>query len=288
MESDKQSSRGVLGSLSAAVMRLRHNPNIFAGALVVTLLSGAIALLSFVDPIVANLSSIFWVFVWPFLIAGLLGIIFEARTERAQLTTLITSGKSHYLSMLGATLLFIVVLFAIAFLSFILAFVLLIGAVIGSAEGLLGGGLSLLLLVTIVPLFILPYILAYMFFQFYDTGIIVGGKSATSSISHSFGLVRQNFISVFGYTIIFFLIQAVGYGPGYALLFLGGAGITETGQLVITSGSLFVVGSLLTLIFGTLAMALAFTYHVTFYESLSSETDTLESTNGSDLTSSSP
>jgi len=284
MRSDKQSPQGILGSLSAAVKRLRHNPNILAGALVVTLLSGVIALLGFVNPIVANLSSIFWVFVWPFLIAGLLGVIFEARTERAQLTTLISSGKSHYLSMLGATLLFVVVIFGIVFLSFILTFILLIGAVIGSAEGLLGGGLSLLLLVAIVPLFVLPYILVYMFFQFYDTGIVVGGKSATSSITHSFGLVRQNFLSVFGYTIIFFLIQAVGYGPGYALLFLGGAEITEAGQWVITSGPLFVVGSLLTLIFGTLAMALAFTYHVTFYESISSDTGIQESTNGDDMT----
>lgn len=264
---------GVVGSLSAAVGRLRRQPIIVAGAFVVTLLSSLVALVGLVNPVVGNVTSILWTLVWPFLIAGFLGMVTEARSGETHLATLLSAGRSHYLSMLGATLFFTAIAIGVGILSVVLTALVLLVAVAGTAGGLFDGGVSLLL-VAVALLFVLPYALVYLCFQFYDVGIVDGGERAISSFAHSFALVREHVLAVVGYTIVFALVQAIGYGPGYAVLFLGGLELTDTGEWVIASEPLVAAGSLLLVGLGSLAMALAFTYHVTFYESLTTTADT--------------
>lgn len=276
------STQGVLESLSAAVGRLRRNPVILLGALAVTLLSSVFVIPSFVDPLLANLSSIVWLAVWPFLIAGLLGMVVEANTGEARFSTLLSDGKANYASMLGATLLFTAGIFAVLFATAILVLVVAIAALAGEASGVADGDISLLL-VGLALVFLIPYFFVYLFLQFYDIGIVAGGETAVSSLGHSIGLVRRNFPGVVGYTLVFYLIQSIGYGPGYAVLFLGGMEVTDTGQWVIVSESLVVGGGLLVLTLGTLAMALAFTYHVTFYESITPDADDQSPSNSGEM-----
>lgn len=270
MKGNKHRSRGVLGSLSTAVGRLGRNPVILVAALLVTLVSVGITLLGFVEPLLANLGSLFSIFVWPFLLAGLIGLIDEARTNRARLATLFSTGKSNYLSMLGGTLLVGIIVITVVFVSTIIAFVVLLSATVGATAGLTSGGVSLLLVAAVLLVFV-PYFAVYLFVQFYNVGIVVGGESAGSSLSHSVSLVRQNVLGVVGYTIVFMLLQLIGNLPGYAVLFLGALELTEAGEWVIASESLFAASGALILVLGTITMALAFTYHVTFYDAIRSE-----------------
>ena len=280
MNETERPKPGVIGSVSVAAGRLRRNPILLVGALVLTALGGIISLLGVVHPLLVNLTSIVWIVVWPFLIAGFLGMVVDARTGPTRLGTFATAGKANYLSMLGATLLFAGIIFGVIFFSFVLTFVLFLIVLASTAGELLEGGITVLFVAATV-LFVLPYLLIYLFVQFYDVGVVAGGERAVSSLTHSVSLVRQNIPGVVGYTVVFILIQMIGYGPGYAVLFLGGVELTDAGGWRIVSASLFAVGSLLTLVFGTVAMALAFTYHVTFYEAISPDTGERASTDSS-------
>ncbi|MFA9427287.1 hypothetical protein [Natronorubrum sp. A-ect3] len=266
----------VLGSLSTAIGRLKRNPILFVGAFMLTSLSGLMVLPSFIDPVLGNVIWLPWMAIWPFLIAGFLGMVVETRTGSTTLSTFLKRGKTHYVSMLGATVLFGIVIIGIMIVSFIISFALMIGLFGAVALGSVIEEAALVLLIALGLLFLLvffvPYLLVYMVFQFYDVGV-VNGEQAVSSLQHSYDLVRNNLLSVVGYTFVFFIISVVGYGPGYGILFIGGLEITEAGQYVIASETMFISGGILTLILGTITMALAFTYHVSFYESILPESD---------------
>lgn len=266
---------GVFGSLIEALHRLRNNVTLFVAAFIITLASGSIAFLGFIDPVLSNLSSLIWLFVWPFIIGGFLAMALEAGTGSTQLGTFLRAGKAKYVSMLGATFLFTVIIIGVAFLSMILTFVVILVAIAGAAVGdVLAGDVSFVLLAAVFVVFLLlPYFLVYLFLQFYDAAIVATDEKAIASIGYSFNIVRRNFLPVFGYTVVFFVIQLISYGPAYGVLFFGALEFTDTGEWAIQSEPLLGLGVLLMVMFGTVGMAIAFTYHMTFFESITAGAD---------------
>lgn len=129
----------------------------------------------------------------------------EALDGTTSFQTFVEAGKRYYLSMLAAYLLMlggmIVVGIAASLISFVAVLIIgvLSGGPFGASDPLFIGmfliGTSVFLLVLFVPLF---------FVQFYGQAIVVDDQSAVDGLKRSVGLVRQNLVSVFGYSVLVF------------------------------------------------------------------------------------
>ena len=210
------------------------------------------------------------VLVTPFILGGFLTMIDEGLDGSTRLESFVRGGKANYVSMLGATLLFGAILFGVSFAAM---FVLIFAGVGAIAAGSGGGGMGIVLAGMAMAMLIVAVI--YMFLQFYDTAIVVSDAGAVDSFSQSVDLVRQNIVSVVGFTLVFSAIQLLGQGPGMALYFSAleftepgtGTGTgTDAGQTVASESTLF-LSTAVTVVFGTLATAYAYTYLVAYYRS---------------------
>ncbi|WP_255193363.1 hypothetical protein [Natronobeatus ordinarius] len=253
-------SMSVIGSLSTAVSVLRNNPVILLIG-VFFILPGEISVLLdiYVSPLAQWLFILISLFVTPFLLGGLITMINEGLEGSTRLGSFVRGGKENYVSLLGATFLFVVLLMGVSFIgSLLMVFVGVIAAVAGA--GLAGIVVGAVLLLAVLALL-------FLFIQFYDAAIVVSDARAIESFSHSIGLVRDNFLSVVGFSIAFLVITLLGQGPGMAL-YLSAVEFTDTGETVLASESTLYLSVAVTLVIGTIAMAYAYTYFITYYRSL--------------------
>lgn len=254
------SSMSVTGSLSTAVSVLRNNPVILLIGVVFVLLGEISVLLDiYVGPLAQWLFLPFSLLVTPFLLGGMITMINEGLEGSTRLGSFVRGGKENYVSLLGATFLFVVLLMGVSFIgSLLMVFVGVIAVVAGG--GMAG------IVIGLVPLLAVLALL-FLFIQFYDAAIVVSDAKAIESFSHSVGLVRDNFLSVVGFSIAFLAITLLGQGPGMAL-YLSAVEFTETGETVLASESTLYLSVAVTLVLGSVTMAYAYTYFVTYYRSL--------------------
>lgn len=263
----------VLKALPPAVSGLLRNPIL----IVVTALYGVVQLpqllLQGSDPLVAATVSLaftgLFVFVLPFFQGGLLAMGDEAIAGKTSLQTLVRAGKSNYVSLLLAYL----VLLAINFVFGIMVFV---GALIGGVGVFLGDGepslSALAVLVGIGVLFVLAYFLVAFFVQFYAHAIVLSGAGLADGFRRSVSLVRRNWVSVLGYTVLLVM--------GSGIFGLIGAGATAVfaeeslfGWAVPTASTPLLAGAAVVLVLSTAIMgALYGTYSVAFYREIETET----------------
>ena len=196
---------------------LGRNPVLFAVLGAFGLLQAPQLLAQTVDPLLASLVSLvltgLYIFLVPFVQAGLVGMADEALDGRTEFGTFLRAGKQFYLSVLGAYL-------AIFALSFALGIVAAIVAVLGGVVAFAGDASSAVTLVVfgVVMLVVLvPYLLVVFFVQFYGQRIVLDGASAIGGLKGSVGLVRRNLISTLGYTLVVVVVSGT-LGAGSALV----------------------------------------------------------------------
>ncbi|WP_117364474.1 DUF7847 domain-containing protein [Natrarchaeobaculum sulfurireducens] len=249
-----------IGSLSTALATLRAHPVILVGGLFFVLLGELSVLL---DVYLGSLTQLLvvplWLFLTPFLLGGFVAMIHGALEGSTSVGTFVRGGKDNYVSMLGATVVFVGILIG---LSIVGTVVLIIAGAAGFA---VGGGIVVVALVSVVLL--VGFAVVFMFVQFYDAAIVVSDDRAIDSFSRSVGLVSQNLASVIGFSVVFLALTLLGQGPGMAL-YLSSVEFTQTGETVVTSTSTLWLSIAVTLIVGTIVTAYAYTYFVAFYTSL--------------------
>ncbi|ELZ61346.1 MULTISPECIES: hypothetical protein [unclassified Haloferax] len=196
------------------VSALRANPVL----LIAGLLVGAGSQLQYVDhliesPYLSVSVSLAWLIVFPFVIGGFIG------TARAaidgtdpSLTHFFTVARTHYLRLLLATVVFVLLVFGTAIGFGLIGFILGIGSMaltaIHEMAAFAAGVISLLVwLVSILGVI--------MFVQFYDTAIVIENASVTAAFRRSAGLVRSNLKSVTGFSVTWLVLLNVFFIPEY-------------------------------------------------------------------------
>ncbi|WP_331234324.1 DUF7847 domain-containing protein [Natronorarus salvus] len=186
-------------SVSTAVRTIRDHPILLAGGLVFAALGELSALGQLGGPAVSVGLSFAFLLVWPFAIAGLVGMANADLDGETGLDRFLPEARSNYLSMLGATILFVLAILVVYVAMFVLTMV--VGIVGGVAlfslgeGGVLGAGL---LLLGLILASLLVVVLAFVFLQFFYAAVVVSDESAIGSLSASVGLVRENFLGVLG------------------------------------------------------------------------------------------
>lgn len=250
-------------SISTAVTTLRENPIILVGGLLFVIVGELSLLPLFSGPVVTVGLFLIQIFVlWPFIIAGFIGMVNAAIDDSTNVGQLLQSGRSNYVPMLGATVLFTILMMV---LGIVTAVATIIGAV-GTDTSIISGaalfvGFLFIVLISIV-------------FHFYDTAIVVSDTNTLGAFSHSASLVRRNFLNVIGYIVLFSLISFIPRVPDMGLFFLAvELPNPEAGQTsyVIASEPLFALSVVLAVTLGTVTTALAWAYHVAYYRSIHSD-----------------
>lgn len=218
---------GAISALRTTGSALARNPVVFVGtfllAIVQTLAQvpqfaaqtlaspGVSILISLLAPIVVFLLT-------PFLLAGVLGMAEEAVGGGTSLGTFVGVGKSRYVALLLATLLYTVLSVAIAVaLVIVVAIVVL---VFGVATGGGGGGpnLAITAVIALVVLALVTGFLLFVFFlQFYAVAVVVDEADVTGSFRRSYRLVRRNLLSTLGYNVLSALVSALVALPFLAI-----------------------------------------------------------------------
>ncbi|RQG94537.1 DUF7847 domain-containing protein [Natrarchaeobius chitinivorans] len=200
---------------------LRENPVILLAGLLFATVSQLGTAVELINPWVAIGVSVVGFLLAPFFLGGIIGMALEALEESATtLGQLAASGKAFYLSLLGASVLFGALMFAIAFGGVLIAFFgIAAGIGLAGAEGgalaVLGVGVGMLL---VLGMFLLVFVL-FLFLQFYSTAIVVENERAFGSFSRSIDVVRSNLASVVGYSLLWIGISIVVFTPIVGLEF---------------------------------------------------------------------
>ncbi|KAA9396682.1 hypothetical protein Har1130_18845 [Haloarcula sp. CBA1130] len=195
---------------------LRANPVL----LVAGLLLGASSQLQYVDhliesPLLSAGASLGWLIVYPFVLGGFIG------TARAaidgtdpSLTRFFTAARTHYLRLLLATVLFVLLVLGTAIGFGLLGFILGIGtialATVHEMAAFVAGVGSLLI-------WLVSILVVIMFVQFYDTAIVIEKQNVTDAFRRSIGLVRSNLRSVAGFSLVWVVLMNVFLIPDYLL-----------------------------------------------------------------------
>ncbi|MWV41683.1 hypothetical protein [Natrialba sp. INN-245] len=247
---------------------LRENPVILLGGFLLAIAGQLAATGEIVDSLaVIAVGFVAALLLSPFLLGGIIGMALEAlEGSTTTLERLAESGRACYLSLLGASILFGMLMFGVTFAAmFIGVFGVALGfgvaGVEGGTAGLIGVGISIL--VTIVVLLLV--FLLFLFLQFYNTAIVVENERAFSSFSRSISVVRSNLLSVVGYSILWIGIGMIAFAPivglELALVEPGLAdGIGETVGYAITALAGIVVTGLL--------YSYLYTVHTAYYRRL--------------------
>ncbi|RDZ62471.1 hypothetical protein C5B90_14940 [Haloferax sp. Atlit-12N] len=192
-----------LQAIGTAAGSLRRNPILFVVAAAFSLVQLPSMFAQAVSPVIGSIISLGFsgltVFVVPFFLGGVLGMANEAIDGRTSLGTLVSEGKSNYVSLLA-------VYFGLLAVNLVLAFVgvfatLFLGLlVIGSSTQ--PGTATLAVLGIIVLAVTLTYLAVVFVSQFFGHAIVIDDLGAVDGIKRSISCVRNNLVSVFGYSII--------------------------------------------------------------------------------------
>ncbi|GAB7009094.1 hypothetical protein [Halorubrum trueperi] len=249
----------IVSAFNDGFTALRANPIL----LVAGLLVGAGSQLQYVDhlieqPLLSAGVSLAWLIVFPFVIGGFLGTARVAIDGTdASLTHFFTAARTHYLRLLLASMLFVLLVFGTAIGLGVIGFVLGIGAMaiapINEMAAFVAGIISLLI-------WLVSILVVMMFVQFYDTAIVIENKSVTAAFQRSIRLVRSNLRSVAGFSLAWVALMNVFFIPEYLLqLMLTDAGPDDV--LPIDLGIPLVV----LLPIGIVLTTVGFTYFHTVY-----------------------
>lgn len=267
----------VIQSLTQAVSTIRANPVILFVGFAYALLTHATSALQLVDPNLSTLASFGFLFVYPFVFAGLVGMIDTAFDGPTSLDRFFEDGRSYYASVLGASLLIFVGMIGTMFVFSIVLMITMFAAggaaAAGGSAGLAAG--AGLVGVAVALIGIVLFLLAAMFLQFVVEAIVLDGADAVGSFSESVGLVRRNFVSVLGFSVLAFVLYLVLLAPAQAVMFASmdmSAAFEPSQQAqqasMIADPTLYLAGLGLGVVLMTISISLLATYHVGFYRSL--------------------
>lgn len=261
-----------LHSLSPAVRSCIANPILLVVAAVFALLQIPQLVLQSQSPLVAAVVSLLatglLLVLLPLYQGGILGMADEARRTKTAVSTFWTVGKANYISLFVAYLLLIALMIGFAIIAVGALFVGGIGSLIGGGEPnttlLVVGGL-------IGVVAGIAYLVAMFFIQFYGHAIVLDDADIVGGFRQSASVVRENLLSVAGYTVIMVVggtvlgvigsVASLVFAPAEPL-----AAVVPTGSLPLLVGG-GVVYLLTTAAFG----AFYATYSVTFYRTITDE-----------------
>ncbi|MDT3437329.1 hypothetical protein [Haloarcula sp. 1CSR25-25] len=238
---------------------LRSNPIL----LVAGLLVGVVSQLQYVDhliqsPLLSAGVSLAWLIVFPFVLGGFIRTAKAAIDGAdASLTQFFTAARAHYLPLLLATVLFILIVFGTAVGLGLIGFILGIGtmalAAINEMAALVAGVGSMLI-------WLVSILIVIMFVQFYDAAIVIENQSVTDAFRRSVGLVRSNLKSVTGFSLAWIVLLNVFFIPEYLLRLT----MTDAGPADILPVDLGIPFAVL-LPIGIALSAIGFAYFYTVY-----------------------
>ena len=263
----------VLKALKRTPGAFWRNPVIVLPMVALMLLQAPTFATEFLDPFVAVVlsigASVMFVFLLPLFQGGIIGMADEAIDGSTSLGTFMTAGKSNYVSIFGAYLLLIGVNAVFGIAVFVAIF-FGIGAAYFGGNGN-GGGASLVIVAVIGLIAVFGYLLFNFFVQFYSQAIVLDGHGAIGGLKRSIGVVRQNILGTFGYSLI---AAGIGIGVGSVVGVLSvfasptsmDTVITETPPLTWLIG-IGILGGVLTVVLG----AFLAIYSVAFYRTISAD-----------------
>ncbi|WP_058828498.1 hypothetical protein [Haloferax sp. Q22] len=192
-----------LQSIGTAAGTLRRNPILFVVAAAFSLIQLPSMFAQAVSPLIGSIISLgfsgLMIFILPFFLGGVLGMANEAIDSRTSLSTFVSEGKTHYVSLL-------VVYFSLLAVNLVLSFVgvfasVFVGiAVLGSNAQ--AGTATLAILGVVVLAVTLTYLAVVFVSQFFGHAIVIDDLGAVDGIKRSVACVRNNLVSVLGYTVI--------------------------------------------------------------------------------------
>ncbi|MCO8268542.1 hypothetical protein NKF06_18630 [Haloferax sp. AB510] len=192
-----------LQSIGTAAGSLRRNPILFVVAAAFSLIQLPSMFAQAVSPLIGSIISLgfsgLMIFILPFFLGGVLGMANEAIDSRTSLSTFVSEGKTHYVSLL-------VVYFSLLAVNLVLSFVGVFASVfVGIAVLGSGGEMStatLAILGVVVLAVTLTYLAVVFVSQFFGHAIVIDDLGAVDGIKRSVACVRNNLVSVLGYTVI--------------------------------------------------------------------------------------
>ena len=238
-------------SLTESVETLQRNPVVFAAGLlyaVVVLPQSALSALGI--PIVPTVLQMFTFFITPFIIAGLLGMVYEGRVRQTGLGTFAKIGKKKYVSLLVGNLVIFFITAGFGLVMVFLAF-LLVGLSFAAAAG---GDASILGGVGIVSILIflagfLVFLAVMFFLQFFGPAVVADNVGIVEGFNRSVGVVKRNIVPTLGFGLLNFLISIALALPALALTVLPvlmGGGMSAAGASSDLQSAGYAGSSLLT------------------------------------------
>ena len=207
----------------------------------------------------------------PFYQGGILGMADDARTGPTTLNAFIQAGKSNYISLLLAYFAVLAVAAVFGVSVFIAAFVGGVGIVAGSGQPspailamLAAGGL----------LIGVAYLAAMIAIQFYGHEIVLNDAGVADGFVRSLGLVRENVLSVIGYSLLLFVGGGVGGGLAAAASVLLSPQPPLESMLPELSLPIMIGAAVVSVLATGLLGAFYATYSVNFYRELTGSSKT--------------
>lgn len=138
----------------------------------------------------------------PFFQGGLLAMADEGLGGQTGLGTLIEEGKANYVSLLLAYIAILAVNVVFGIIASIAVIIGGIGVIAGSGQP---GFAAIGVLAIVAILFGLAYLVFVFLIQFYAHAIVLSDTDLVTAFKRSFELVRNNILSVLGYSAIVFV-----------------------------------------------------------------------------------
>ncbi|WP_224269687.1 hypothetical protein [Haloprofundus salinisoli] len=250
----------VIQSFTQSLRTVLKQPALFAPAVVYALLAlPAVVLPLLGAPLVGSVGSLLLVLAAPFFVGGIVGMARDALGGRASLSTFTAEGKKNYVTLLLAN----VLQFALVFVGFLvfgvaaLAVFALVGVFAPDPTAGLGLGVGVVFFGLLALVFLVAFLFQF-FFQFYTVAIVVEGAGVVDGFKRSYGLVRSNLLSVFGYTLLAVVIGVAVQLPTFALSAVDA--LTASGAVAEPPAA--VLGALIGLAF--LSTVVVFAFQQTF------------------------
>jgi hypothetical protein len=268
----------VTNSFGKSIAALRRNPIL----IVLSILFGLLQLPSLAAQSLGPLASAavsltfsaVFVLIVPFVFAGMVGMSREALDGTTGLDRFLEFGKSNYLRLLGAYVLFLglvtVLSVGSSILAGIVAFVVGISATAGAGAA---AGTGLLIGVLTVGIVLFVTLLPTFFLQFFAHAIVLDDQGVVGGFTRSAGLVRRNFLTVFGYFLIVMTVGFVGGALGGvgSLLTMPAEATQSLGLPSFSTGAVLAIQAVGMLVVG-LVSSLFWPFSVSVYSAISDRT----------------
>ncbi len=258
----------ILESLTSAVGAVRRNPVILVVSIAFALLQTPSLAANQFSPAVASALSLFTsavsLLVTPFVFAGAIVLAAEALDGDTGLNSFVSAGKTHYLRVLGAYVLLVVVVIVISLVGIFVAGATAVIVNTGVSNVFLSGTLGVLVGVVLV-------LLPTFFLQFFAHAIVLDGQGITDGFRRSAGVVRRNLLTVAGYTAVIVVLSSVGGAVGAVASIAGAPQATSLGVQTLSTPVLVGLQLLATLFTGLFA-AVFWPFSVAVYRSIRDRT----------------